>query len=429
MLHGVFNSMNPQAEPQQPDPSWYLLEPLGSPPTEVAVIGAGLAGSHTAWALAQTGMRVTLIEQFAPGAGASGNSIGILYSRFSHRGGALADFNLSAYLHSCRFYHSTGLFQQYGDPCGVMQLPEQAGDQNRLQQIAAVFDRSPELLRWLAPEQATQLAGVPLRDGALWLPGAGWLNPQELCGALTRHPNIQLLTGAAVAHLEHLDGSWRLADPEGRVFHTSPTVVIACAYSASQLTQAAHLPLRKIRGQISFCSSTPESSNLKTVLCGDGYISPASNSQHCAGASFVLKAEAPDLSWDEHRQNLEKAGALSSALSGLEVSDLHKGRVSFRCTTPDYLPIVGPLADADAMMDRFASLRQNAKAPIDDTGVYQPGLFINVGHGSRGLAYTPLCAEYLACLIGAEPLPLSRDQILALHPARFLIRDLGRNKV
>src|SRR5690606_36639208 len=103
--------------------------------------------------------------------------------------------------------------------------------------------------------------------------------------------------------------------------------------------------------------------------------------------------------------------------------------VSFRCTTPDYLPIVGPVAQADAMIERFAPLRRDAKATINAPGICHPGLFINVGHSSRGLAYTPLCAELLASLIANHPLPVPRDLIQALHPARFLIRDLRRNQI
>jgi tRNA 5-methylaminomethyl-2-thiouridine biosynthesis bifunctional protein len=107
---------------------------------------------------------------------------------------------------------------------------------------------------------------------------------------------------------------------------------------------------------------------------------------------------------------------------------LLNGRVAFRCTLPDYLPAVGPVADEDAMLQRFAPLRKNARAFIPDTGKYLPGLYINVGHGSRGLAYTPLCAEILAAHINCEPPPLARELLNALNPARFLIRDLIKNK-
>lgn len=50
------------------------------------------------------------------------------------------------------------------------------------------------------------------------------------------------------------------------------------------------------------------------------------------------------------------------------------------------------------------------------------------GHGSRGLAYTPLAAEFLAALLQGEPWPLERSLANALHPARFLIRRIIRGQ-
>jgi tRNA 5-methylaminomethyl-2-thiouridine biosynthesis bifunctional protein len=54
------------------------------------------------------------------------------------------------------------------------------------------------------------------------------------------------------------------------------------------------------------------------------------------------------------------------------------------------------------------------------------GLYLNVGHGSHGLSNTPLAAEYLASLLSGEALPLQREMIECLHPARFVLRILRR---
>ena len=58
-----------------------------------------------------------------------------------------------------------------------------------------------------------------------------------------------------------------------------------------------------------------------------------------------------------------------------------------------------------------------------------PGLYLNTAHGSRGLSSTPLVAQLLASMICAEPLPMSRVLQRALAPSRFLVRDLGRNRL
>jgi len=102
------------------------------------------------------------------------------------------------------------------------------------------------------------------------------------------------------------------------------------------------------------------------------------------------------------------------------------GRAALRCATPDYLPVVGPVADVAAMRQRFAALASNAQALVASDGAWQQGLFVNTGHGSRGLSSTPLCAELVAAYIEGTPFPLAPAQRLDLHPARFLIRDLKR---
>ena len=62
-------------------------------------------------------------------------------------------------------------------------------------------------------------------------------------------------------------------------------------------------------------------------------------------------------------------------------------------------------------------------APFDD-----PDLYVNVAHGSRGLTSTPLCAELLASYLCRELRPLPFSLCEHLSPARFVIRDLMRNR-
>ncbi|MEQ8803427.1 MAG: amino acid oxidase, partial [Haliea sp.] len=77
----------------------------------------------------------------------------------------------------------------------------------------------------------------------------------------------------------------------------------------------------------------------------------------------------------------------------------------------------------------YARLRDNARTDIPRAGRYLTGLYLNTAHGSRGLTSTPLAAELLASQVCAEPLPLEPELARALAPARFIIRDLGRNRI
>jgi tRNA 5-methylaminomethyl-2-thiouridine biosynthesis bifunctional protein len=57
------------------------------------------------------------------------------------------------------------------------------------------------------------------------------------------------------------------------------------------------------------------------------------------------------------------------------------------------------------------------------------GLYVNTGHGSKGLIYAPYCAEMLASAINGEPAPADARLMAALDPNRFLLRKLGLKRL
>jgi tRNA 5-methylaminomethyl-2-thiouridine biosynthesis bifunctional protein len=206
-------------------------------------------------------------------------------------------------------------------------------------------------------------------------------------------------------------------------------VVIANASAATQFSATSELPLKSIRGQITHVPAKYLAQTPATVICHEGYLTP-SLSGATIGATFNLRDNEPGVRADDHLHNLQTLhAALPSVLAQppttIDCTAL-QGRVGFRCTTPDYLPIVGAVPDTDEMRLRFAALAKNAQRVIAKPGAYIPGLYVNVGHGSRGLTSTPLCAELLAAHICNEPRPLPRDLMQALSPARFAIRKLIR---
>jgi tRNA 5-methylaminomethyl-2-thiouridine biosynthesis bifunctional protein len=288
------------------------------------------------------------------------------------------------------------------------------------------------LVQFVGPTAASALAGIPLAHGGLYFPQAGWLNPPAICTRLLAHPNIQVHTQSDARELRRENNHWLVVDAAQQVLARAPVVVIASAYNALGFSQTAGLPIKSIRGQVSYLPANPLSRQLRTVLCSEGYLAPAVDDQHCAGATFNLRDERRELRTEDHQTNLDNLACHSAELAAAfaeTAPETLNGRVAFRCATRDYLPLLGPAPKAEDFMEDYAPLRKNAKAGIAAAGSYWPGLYLNLGHGSRGLAYTPLCAELLAAQINNEPLPTTRDLALALNPARFIIRDLMRNKI
>ncbi|VUD68922.1 tRNA 5-methylaminomethyl-2-thiouridine biosynthesis bifunctional protein MnmC [Thalassocella blandensis] len=418
--------------------SWHVMDQQRqSPPESICVIGAGLAGCQTAFALAQRHKKVYLVEKSDVLANAaSGNLQGAVYGKLSPHPDPLSQFNLSAQIFANQFYRHHNFFQQCGQQCGVLHLAGSSREQAHYLQLAKRFAQQTDFARWIEQSETHEIAGLTLAYGGLLIPGAGWLAPRKLCEALSSHPNITILTNTNVTQLSKTEDCWQIISGAEEILRTD-AVVVASAYDALQFSQTSHLPLKQIRGQVTYLPSTNPQRNLKMVVCGDGYIAPATHDSenarvHTLGATFTLKDFEPAVKAQDHQENLTKLQQICPDLhpTASEASQQSlKGRVGFRCTTPDYFPMVGPVADVAPFVERFAKLRRNASTVIDSPGLYHPGLYCNVGHGSRGLCYTPLCAELLASMICGELLPLSRDLTRSLHPGRFIVRDLARRKI
>ena len=111
--------------------------------------------------------------------------------------------------------------------------------------------------------------------------------------------------------------------------------------------------------------------------------------------------------------------------TALEVLGNH---TAVRANTRDRLPMVGMIPQSEAMSKRYAALAQNAHKQFTETGSYHPNLYVTAGHGSNGLATTPLAGEYIASLITNGALPIDRDIMNALNPTRFQIQDLKKQR-
>lgn len=415
-----------------PLPRWH--QPTNDPiPASVIVIGAGIAGCSAARALAERGIPVTLVDQ-APAAanGASGNPQGILYAKLPAVPTQESRIHLAGYLHSLRLLarHCRDDRDTW-DRCGVLQLALSETEQRKQAKLIDRGHYPPELLRGVDPDTASKLAGRPLTRPGLFFPGGGWVNPPRFCQRLLDHPLITQRYRCRVERLIRRDGGWLLVDAAGAELASAPCVIVANASDALRFEQLQGLPLKKIRGQISSVSQ-PADQPLNTVLCGQGYISPPRQQRYCFGASFDLKSPQADVLERDHQHNLQRVDELCPALAqalATQPVEHWQGRASFRCTAPDYLPLVGPVAREAEFIETYAPLRQDATAHIDAAPPLYRGLYASLAQGSKGLISAPLAAELLVSYICHDPMPLEQPLIKALHPARFLVKNLIRRAI
>lgn len=437
----------PLATPWQDTPWFRLPENSRQQKAQhIAVVGAGIAGTTTAHALAQQGFQVSLIEQHkSAGLEGSGNRQGVLYVKLGTEPSAHSRFYLSGFEFSRHYFNNlqqqlnqhdqqTDFSQLLWQPCGVLQLAHTDKEVKRQQSFMERNQFPADLLQAVSAEQASELSGTALHQSGLWFPQAGWARPNLICQQLSQHDNIRLITGQFVDKLQNTETGWQLLDQAGQEILSSDQVVIACAASAKHFAQTAWLPTKAIRGQTTYLNTQAETPELKTVICHEGYIAPAIDNTLCLGASFNLKDEETELRDSDQQHNLElmqqAMPEFSSQLaaSGVDTEALN-GKVGFRCASPDYVPLTGPVPVYETMLERFAQLRHDATKVPDEQPEYYNGLWLNTGHGSRGLASAPLCAEVLAGYIAGQPMPLERELIRALQPSRFIIRGLIRGRL
>ena len=410
---------------------WHLPHPADKKVRNIAVIGAGIAGASIARALAERNFQVQVFEQGeAPGSGASGNDQGILYAKLSPKPGPNGDFNLLALQFAQRFYpqvcpqaiHFDGLLQLAQDD-KERQLQQQIVDQLNL-------DETSTLAQPVDAERASRLAGVALATPGLFFPSAGWLQPQQVCAGLLHHKNIRAHYATQVVNIEQEGTGWRIRGTDSA--WQADAVVLCCANFNRRFPATAPLPLQPIRGQVSFAQATDKSRALKLALCGEGYIAPAhgdvESARHSFGATFKLKQTDTSVLDQEHRENLETLSTLLPEIAGDFNQQTLRGRAALRAATPDYLPLAGPIAVWEQLEPTYGALRKNRRQLIDQLCPYQPNLYVLAGLGSRGFTYAPLAAEVVAAWISGEVMPVTAELVKALHPMRFAIRTLGKNR-
>lgn len=397
------------------------------------VIGGGIAGCSTAYALAQRGVQVTLLERNAQIADeASGNPLAMLYPRLNSSDTA-TEFALAAYLHSLRLYRSLGLPAADFDCCGMLQLGFNPKESARIRKVAAQ-GHADSIVQYADRIQASELAGIDIEHDALHFPDAAWVNPQQLCRRMTRHENITVATHANVLGILNINGRFEVACEHDRLYRAD-IVVIANANNARQLYPELPLCIQAVRGQVSLVSATGASRPLQKIVCSDGYLSPAAYSRHaeqlhCLGATFSninagentqskLSVENQD-----HLANLEKLHHISGSLHAALKDNIIDGRVSLRCAAMDYWPLAGQLLDAGKL--NHAPPRANADV---STLPWVNGLYMNIAHGSKGFTTAPLCADLIACMALNLALPVPDALAGRLNPNRFQLRQMGLKRL
>lgn len=380
------------------------------------VVGGGLAGTSTAYSLAKRGWSISLVEKEGSlAAQASGNKAGIFMPMITNANDPIGHFYLEAFYYAVQHFQTLEIQTKVlkWNQCGVLDLTEKKVAKDPKKTVLSL-----ELIAKVSEKLASNLAGVTLRKRAMFLPDSGYINPASLCFANieAQKKNISIETGREVNSLnwDSINNVWQVFDNEGKTIGSFDIVVLTNAIDALNIEQSSWLPLRKVRGQVTYFPETEKTRSLKMVLCGNGYITPSIEGIHYLGATFDRNDDDTSLRKEDHDKNI------NNIRQYIDIEEINtnsiEGRVAFRTASTDRRPIVGALPNYNLLKEQLLTNKKQEN-------VSYPGLYVSLAHGSRGIVSAPIAGEYLAALVEQEDIIPSQHKEL-LSPERFVVRDV-----
>ena len=363
----------------------------------VAVIGAGIAGASMARALTALGVAATVIEADAPGAGGSGFPAALVTPRLDAGDSVIAALGAQALDRAASLYAAVpGAVLAHG----VLQLEQTPRDAGRFSRIAGQALWPDGAMATVSTDAATARLGETVDTGGLDMRRAMAVAPAPVLAAWLAG---SVRTGTPVQRLEPVDGGWTLIAPDGRAMMTVDKVVLAAGWGTTALLGPDHAVLAPVRGQASWTDGPTTA-----PVAWGGYAIPTGS-----GVLYGATHDRDDTGSDtRHGDDVRNLATLHARLPGLaaRVEDAGpvRSRAAVRATTPDRLPLAGPLPGYD-------------------------GLFMLTGLGSRAFAFAPLLADHVASLILDRPSPLPSALAARVAPARMIrttpLADPGRDGV
>jgi tRNA 5-methylaminomethyl-2-thiouridine biosynthesis bifunctional protein len=342
------------------------------PPTQVTVVGAGIAGAAVAQHLARHNVPCRLLESGQNAGGASRLPATLLHGRLLAEQGPAGSLRQ----HAASYAHAVCLDQSGYTPTGVLQVASTQAELERLQQVFEANRSVESYLELLDADQASALGNASY-TGGLHSAQAGVVHLSQLLPALLDHSNIELAPFSP-ANL-------------GKLRADKPTV-LACGLSTQLAPAARFLELTAVAGQLDLVAMAHPP---QLPLAGSNYQLPQpktaqATQQVWIGASYEQRPWSPQQA-SEH--NLAKLQAQQQKVQWL-------GRArGIRCVSSDRWPVAGRVTDQ---------------------------LWASTAHGSMGMVSAQQSASIIVSHMVGIFAPMRQQEEAQLDPRRFLARQARR---
>ncbi len=405
------------------------------------VIGAGLAGCASAWALAECGWRSTVVDAHPEiAAEASGHVAGLFHGIFNAQDGRHARLHRAAALEAAKAVRvAIDAHGASGAIDGVLRRESAEADARTMQSAIDALALPPHYVEALDAKRMSDAAGIVVA-GAGWLyRSGGWVDPAALARSFIARAgaSTELQLGRTVERLRRAGSSWQLVAANGNVIDHAETVVLANAHAAIRLLNTIEgaapnrWPLTRVRGQLSVmpASAWPHGRPPRLPLTGSGYVAAIDAARVMFGATAQAGDDDRSVRCEDHLANLRRLDTWVAGAGDIDPR-LLEGRTAWRCVADDRMPVIGAVpmladgsvAEGDAGGDAVRATRLDQPRFVPR----EPGLFVYTALGSRGITWAALGAETLAALVSGAPCPIEASLLDAVDPARFVSRHARR---
>lgn len=362
----------------------------------VAIIGGGISGFGVAHALCRRGIPCTIFEKEETYCkGASSNLSAVIMPLLSSKIDDLSEFYLHGFLYTIRTLSQ--LHKKVTIPSLRLHGALRIASVKKWKTVAERFsDLGLTCIgQVLNKNEIQQLFSITQEKEGIFFHSAGSVKPKDIAESiLSAHSEI--LSVRYNQNITHIS-----AEMEEQY----SDIVYANAYTAAYQNETSWLPIEKIKGQL--FSASIEKSIVPTPplipICYDGYITPINNSNsYIVGATYEHNSHETKFS-ESVISHLSERLAKNTGIAIQEVKD---GKVCFRTTSPDRLPIIGRhyQKNGEAYANRYVSL----------------------GHGSRGLISCFLSGEIIADEILEQQVAVPQHLLNAISPLRYILRERKR---
>lgn len=362
---------------------------------EVVVVGGGVIGMTCAWRLAQSGVRVTVVERGRAGCGGSGAALGLLMpSGPTHKGPypRLHRASLWSYPQfAAELRDASDIDIEYDRPGRIELLRSPRRREIATAEVAAAAADWPEqdgqpaqalLDAAEAQSLAPHLATTPY--GALFCRATARVNVARLLEALVeacRRTGVRLIEKQPVTRIDvhgaRVSGVTTSAGPI-----PADTILIAAGAWTSSLSPdlTRWAPITPVKGQaIAFAADKPETD------------------QGSSGATVTSVVRAQPYYLLRQRDGNLLAGATSEADAGFDCRPTEQAAAEIRGGIREFFPAIEDMA----VTRHWAGLRPKGADSRPFIGPIPglEGLFVAAGHYKLGIGLAPITGEIIRDLM------------------------------